>query len=422
MVPVRAVGAAEPAIVGQYVGPGSCAAQNCHGSIRPGINSKTTALQNEYVTWHNGDRHAKAYDVLKEPRSIAIARRLGMPAAPSASPKCLDCHTTNVPKEVRGAKFGIEDGVTCESCHGPAGGWLARHTQERWTAARPNAVDRLGLVDTTRPEVAARACMGCHYGNAEKVVDHAMLAAGHPPLVFELDTFGANMEVHWKRHAGNEAWFRGGAWAAGQAVALREAAAQLGRQRSATGWPEFSRYDCYACHHDIGRDREGNWTVRGTGGIPQVDGSRWSGVPVLAGVVAPTQDRQVREAIARLEMLVAEGQGAEAAPAASDASVLAESVLRETRAGALDRKEIESVLATLTSPVSGTPTFRDAQQKAWGIDAMVAARAAANGSPADARVGEAIARMFAGLETARGYDPARFRKDVAGVRTALGRL
>src|SRR6266516_4551806 len=67
-----------------YVGAGSCAARNCHGSVTARVDSKLSP-QNEYITWDKEDRHAKAYGVLLEERSFEIARRLGM-VPPDADP------------------------------------------------------------------------------------------------------------------------------------------------------------------------------------------------------------------------------------------------------------------------------------------------------------------------------------------------
>jgi hypothetical protein len=96
--------------------------------------------------------------------------------------------------------------------------------------------------DLTNPAVAAETCLRCHLGSEERQVDHRLLAAGHPRLTFELDTFALNMPAHWKEHEGNSGWFRGGAWAAGQTAALRESMRLLGRP-DRRGWPDFALYD-----------------------------------------------------------------------------------------------------------------------------------------------------------------------------------
>src|SRR5947207_8739365 len=46
----------------KYIGPGSCAATSCHGSIKPIAGSRI--LQNEYSTWILQDKHSRAYQAL----------------------------------------------------------------------------------------------------------------------------------------------------------------------------------------------------------------------------------------------------------------------------------------------------------------------------------------------------------------------
>ena len=46
----------------KYIGPGSCAATSCHGSVKPVAGSRI--LQNEYSTWIIKDQHSHAYQAL----------------------------------------------------------------------------------------------------------------------------------------------------------------------------------------------------------------------------------------------------------------------------------------------------------------------------------------------------------------------
>ena len=170
----------------RYVGAAACSSNNCHGSVTPRLDSKRS-MQNEYVTWYKSDRHAKAYEALVGERALRIARLLGMVDASAAAAtwlkqtpraeRCLDCHTLNVPAGLRASKFNLEDGVSCEACHGPANAWLTKHTERGWDPAQSLG---LGMLDTTDPGRAAETCLTCHLGTATKRVDHEMLAAGHP--------------------------------------------------------------------------------------------------------------------------------------------------------------------------------------------------------------------------------------------------
>ena len=54
---------------------------------------------------------------LTNPVSLRMARILGLPR-PDTAPKCLACHAVDVPESQRAKTFANE-GVSCESCHGP---------------------------------------------------------------------------------------------------------------------------------------------------------------------------------------------------------------------------------------------------------------------------------------------------------------
>src|SRR5271157_3606617 len=89
--------------VGQYSGPGSCAASNCHGSVTP--RTATPIRQNEYSIWAAQDKHARAYSVLSNPVSLRIGKILKLPASPNQENKCRVCHTLDIPVGARAQTF-----------------------------------------------------------------------------------------------------------------------------------------------------------------------------------------------------------------------------------------------------------------------------------------------------------------------------
>jgi hypothetical protein len=110
----------------KFMGVGSCSASNCHGSVKPLKGSKV--LQNEYYTWLKHDKHARAYQSLINKEGQRMANLLGIADA-SKEPLCLKCHATyNRHTQSHGERYQIEDGVSCESCHGAAERWLSPHT------------------------------------------------------------------------------------------------------------------------------------------------------------------------------------------------------------------------------------------------------------------------------------------------------
>lgn len=239
--------------LGTYHGPGSCAASSCHGNIQP--QKLTRVMQNEYSTWIGQDKHANAYNVLTNDVSRRMGRILttkdaqGNPAPPSEAPKCLACHALYAPGK-QAQPFGMEDGVSCESCHGPSSGWLETHTHKD---SHTDSVKYKDMVDLRDLRVRSAQCLTCHIGTSQKYVDHEMIAAGHPDLMFELTYFSYRMPQHWHVPEQDNPWRSVQAWGVGQAVQLRDSLYRLARRAEdpRSPWPEYAELDCYACHHSL---------------------------------------------------------------------------------------------------------------------------------------------------------------------------
>src|SRR5688572_12750885 len=142
-----------------YVGVATCGGTTCHGRSE---GDGAVVRQDEIMLWQDpasaAGAHSRAHAVLREPRSQAIAQRLGIGEA-SQAPMCLGCHATP-PDGPRGPRFQISDGVGCESCHGPASGWLASHYAVG--ASHANNVAR-GLIPLETPRARAGQCLDCHF-------------------------------------------------------------------------------------------------------------------------------------------------------------------------------------------------------------------------------------------------------------------
>ena len=93
---------------------------------------------------------------------------------------------------------------------------------------------KYGMYDTRDLVKRSEKCVTCHVGTADKQVDHEMIAAGHPDLTFELDSFSAVMPRHWKINREENPWIGVQSWAIGQAVQLRESLNRLSRRASSS--------------------------------------------------------------------------------------------------------------------------------------------------------------------------------------------
>jgi hypothetical protein len=255
---------------GVHEGVASCAGSTCHGRQAA---DGAVVRQNELVSWQDptgpGGSHSRAWRTLTYPRAQAMTRRLGLGPAQNA-PACLGCHAE--PAAARGPRFQISDGVGCESCHGPSGGWIASH----YTVAASHAANvAQGMTRLEDPVVRANVCLDCHWGSDKpnQFVTHEMMSAGHPRLSFELELFTAFQQHHdvdadyVQRKATMDS---ARVWAVGQAVALQRVLTVYGDgARTGTGvFPELYFFDCHSCHRPISDEPDAPLLVETNPGRP----------------------------------------------------------------------------------------------------------------------------------------------------------
>ena len=75
----------------------------------------------------------------------------------------------SVPAEQRAQTFDLNDGVSCESCHGPAAGWLGPHTVKGWENQSSEQKAKLGMTDLRDVAVRSHTCLHCHLGHRGKI-------------------------------------------------------------------------------------------------------------------------------------------------------------------------------------------------------------------------------------------------------------
>ena len=190
------------------------------------------------------DPHSNAFATLGSALGKRIGERLGID--PTTSDRCLNCHGT-IGVETADT-FDQADGVSCELCHGGAKEWLGPHVDEKWRERPPEIKARQGLRDLTTAKNRAALCATCHVAARGREIGHDIMAAGHPPLVFDAAKQARDMHPHWK----DERDMTYLLWAEGLragAVAELERIARAGIDKR--NWIEFAVFDCYSCHHPI---------------------------------------------------------------------------------------------------------------------------------------------------------------------------
>lgn len=237
----------EARVAKPFLGSSSCAAARCHGGV---YDPERPAWNWAYTVWRSDDRHAQAYADLLSPRGQEMAERFFADEGrtrPEHDQRCLACHVTpRTPDSV-----ALHEGVGCESCHGRSDQWRSEHYLPAWKAARSAE----GFHDLRKPSERAKSCVGCHVGRPGQEVNHDLIAAGHPPLRFELGAFHEQLPKHWdfEEEQTQDRQLEARLWLAGQIESSR-AALDLLNQRATNydgPWPELAEYDCESCHHPL---------------------------------------------------------------------------------------------------------------------------------------------------------------------------
>jgi hypothetical protein len=396
----------------------------CHARVEP---RDGTSRMIEGFIWKNRDPHKIAMDWGKgdDPnrfggfRSVAgqraaeIGERLEITNVTRA-PQCIGCHSLSVPASTPKQDFSnpVSEGVTCVACHGPYHGWATEHQaieQPRWKKlTRSQKWIEYGMVDLWDPVVRARTCMSCHIGDpdpqAGKMITHAMYAAGHPPLPsIEVAAFSEEEPRHWLllrckdkviqdrlefqpgRLEQTEQVVVGGLAALGREMELFEVLAAAPKAKDT--WPEFARFDCYPCHHELRSSGGEVWRRDRTYAVGRPSAVLWPMVLARLGLEAAdpakavSRKAQLDELVRRFHAALTErpfGNPETIPPAAravtewlkaplSELSRMA-AVKKGERRRILDRTEALRLLGILTRTAgSDIQDFESARQIGWAF-------------------------------------------------------
>jgi len=404
----------------RHFGVATCAGSACHGAARM---SGGNVRQDEYLLWQRKDQHSQAFATLRSERSRRIAANLALPEATGA-PMCLVCHTDDVPAAERGGRYLVSDGVGCEACHGGSERWLSPHV--RGYASHKERL-AAGLYPTWEPAARAQLCLSCHQGDARRPMTHAIMGAGHPPLLFELDTFGALQPAHFDADA-DYAKRKGRpdsarSWAVGQLAAARGLLAGLASLSADSAFPELAWFSCNACHHPMQPPR---WEADPADGLPpghvRIADAALHQTALWLEVVKPELAARWRAAVRELHQasqrpVAGLRERAGAARQLLEAEALPLAVQHET-----SRAQLRALALKVIDGASGPRVvdFAIAEQAAMAT-AVFATALGTPGAPPPKGVSAAIDAVYAAVADRDKYDPAQMRQALALARTEIAK-
>jgi len=130
----------------KYVGVAKC--KMCHKGEKNG---------NIFEKWQ-ASKHATAYATLATEQSKEIAKKAGIEGDPQQAAECLVCHVTaySVAAELKEATLTLEEGNSCEACHGPGSEYKGMKVMKDIYAGTVKGAD-FGLIEPDN-----EVCVTCH--------------------------------------------------------------------------------------------------------------------------------------------------------------------------------------------------------------------------------------------------------------------
>ena len=144
------------------------------GASRCSLCHSAAEIGDQYDIWFSS-AHRRALTDLSSEKGAAIAKEKRV-KKPAGDPACLSCHLTgyDAPFNLLGPLYRREDGVSCEGCHGPGGGYAffsIMHDEKK-------AVSKGLIVNPIN------GCVRCHDGKAHTMPpfepDRTVKKIAHP--------------------------------------------------------------------------------------------------------------------------------------------------------------------------------------------------------------------------------------------------
>lgn len=135
----------------KYIGVEKCA-KLCHRGEKKG---------SQLETWEN-NTHSKSFVTLATPYAKELLKKHGVTEGdPQKSEICLQCHSTGygLDKSNFDKTFKIEEGVTCEACHGPGSVYKSLSIMKDKEKFLANG----GIISTEKE------CLKCHNNKGHEV-------------------------------------------------------------------------------------------------------------------------------------------------------------------------------------------------------------------------------------------------------------
>jgi hypothetical protein len=249
-----------------------------------------------------------------------------------------------------------------------------------------------------------------------------MIAAGHPDLYFELDSFSAVMPRHWKEpgepgeEPGADPWYDVHELSTGQAVQLQQSLLRLASRAKGKVWPEYSELQCYSCHHSLTTPEDSWRQARGypgrRPGDPPWNPSRYTIFHELVAQADSDQTAKLDAELSQLAHLMSQlnpDRDAVASAATNSARLVGDLSARigSTPNDSGSTLHLLQKISGDADTVSGQGEHA-AAQAAMAIQSLFVAYDRNQKMQNSEQLRAAISGLFRELQNPSSYDPARF--------------
>jgi hypothetical protein len=171
----------------QAVGPNECLNCHDHDDERAWYEKKEIPeVQKLFPDKGANAGHINSLKQLETPKSNDFAKAIGLADKYDLNGACVKCHATVFAGDANA-------GVSCESCHGPASGYLKPHQTK---GAYDQSVAQFGMTPLVgKIQAWTQQCSTCHIMD-----DQRLITAGHPSGDdFDLGKKYAPVYIHFKK-------------------------------------------------------------------------------------------------------------------------------------------------------------------------------------------------------------------------------
>jgi hypothetical protein len=230
------------------------------------------------------------------------------------------------------------------------------------------------------------------------------------------------MPPHWKVENDVRSVLK--TWTIGQAVQLRESLRRLERRSQSGTWPEYSEFECYACHHNlVAADR--SWRQRAgyderRPGNPPWNAAHFAILRIIVKQTEPEMSAELEKSLAGVFRVTSDVRSDRAtiATSAKNTANAANALVDRLRSRSFNAQDAQRILQALSSDSDKLANMgpKSAEQATMAIQSI----AAISDRNFDRKEFDAALKaLYKEIENPSNYSATQFASQFRGAISAL---